>query len=165
MSEEIANRDATGKFLPGCKPHPNAGRPKGKTQADLIRVKLEPERERLVERLMVLAFNEDGNVSAKAVESALSWLVSIFRVTSEFVNVPGYAEQTTLQGRAEAIISAIATGEVSAQAGQLLMQILDAYSRVITASDLEKRMAALEAGAGRVIPGEARDITDVDDLI
>jgi hypothetical protein len=116
------------------------------TQADKIRLQLEGHREALVERVLKLAFDQDGNVSNRALELALTRLAPVPRQDSERVIIPGFKDALTLQAKAEAVIDAIATGEVSAEAGTKLLQVLDTYGRAIITTDLEKRLAALEEG-------------------
>jgi hypothetical protein len=138
------DRDTQGRFDVGHSPHPKCGRPKGLTNADKIRILLEPEREKLVSRLLELALHGDGAVSVRGLELALTRLAPTPKQESEKVKIPGFKDATTLQAKAEAVIQAIAIGDISTDAGEKLLRILDIYSRAITSTELESRLRILE---------------------
>jgi hypothetical protein len=119
---------------------------------------LEPERDKLVGRVLELAFDTDGNVSNRALELALTRLAPIPRQESERVIIPGFRDAKTLQEKAESVIDAIATGDVTAEAGERLLRVLDTYGRAIITTDLEKRLAALEDGRRAPVTIDAEDL-------
>lgn len=159
-------RDERGRLLPGHKGLPGAGRPSGLAQSEKIRALLEPHREELIGRTLELALKSpDGQVSARALEIALTRLAPTPRQEAERVVVPGFREASTLQGRAEAVITAAACGEISAEAAERLLRVLDVYSKAILTTELERRLQALEQGrtaAPGVVPSEP---TGAEDLV
>lgn len=58
---------------------------------------------------------------------------------------------TTLADKAEAVLSAAASGEVSPSQAAQMISALGTTARIIEAQELEKRIAALEAATGRRI--------------
>ena len=62
-----------------------------------------------------------------------------------------------MQAKAEAVIQAAATGECSASAAESLLRVLANYQKMIHATDLERRVAALE--------GKPTVIYDNEDLL
>ncbi|ARU23827.1 hypothetical protein RSSE_c3446 [Ralstonia solanacearum] len=104
-------------------------------------------------------------MSARALEIALTRLAPTPRQEAERVVVPGFREASTLQGRAEAVITAAACGEISAEAAERLLRVLDVYSKAILTTELERRLQALEQGrtaAPGVVPSEP---TGAEDLV
>jgi hypothetical protein len=59
-------------------------------------------------------------------------------------NVPGFSNAPTLEGKSSAVMAAIANGDVSATAGQRLLQALETHVRIVSAHQLEQRVEALE---------------------
>lgn len=119
------------------------------TQSEKIRALLEPEREKLIGEVLRMAYDQNPDISSakvRALELALSRIAAPPKQESERVTVPGFAEATTLQAKAEAVITAAATGEISAEAAERLLRVLDVYSRAIVSTELERRIAAIEAG-------------------
>lgn len=142
--EQHVIRDESGRWIVP----PKGGRPKGLTHSDKIRLLLEPEREKLVGKLLELAFSDDPltrSAQVRAIELAMSRLGPPPKADEERVVVPGFAEAETLQEKAEAVIQAAATGAISANAAQKLLAVLDAYNRAIKTTDLERRLKAVEA--------------------
>ena len=139
-------RGPDGKLLPGHPGLPGGGRPRGITNADLIRTALEQRRDDLIGQVLKNAFNPDGHVSNRALELALSRIAPPPRQESERVIIPGFKDAKTLQEKAEAVIAAIATGEVTAEAGEKLLRVLDTYGRAVVTTELERRLEALEQG-------------------
>nr|WP_311529415.1 hypothetical protein [uncultured Ralstonia sp.] len=159
-------RDERGRLLPGHKGLPGAGRPSGLAQSEKIRALLEPHREELIGRTLELALKSpDGQVSARALEIALTRLAPTPRQEAERVIVPGFREATTLQGKAEAIIAAAACGEISAEAAERLLRVLDVYSKAILTTELERRLQALEQGRTTPPGSAASEPTGAEDLV
>ena len=144
-------RTADGRWL-----KPPRGRPRGTGETDKARKFLEPKREAVLTKLAELAEAGDG----KAQALFLSFFSSGARPEDEKVVVPGFADAPSLAGKASAVMEAIAAGEISATAGQRLLQTLETFSRVVTASDLEARLQALERGTPRpvTIDGSTGDL-------
>lgn len=146
-------RDANGRLLPGH----HLGRPAGRSQADLVRMLIEPMREELIETLRTNSKSPDGTVSNNAAKTLLERLAPRPKEASERVHVPGLAEAQTLTAKAEAIVAAVATGEISAEAGERLIRLVGVLREVIAHDELEARIAALEVAKGIRQP---RTITD-----
>jgi len=153
--EVIPIRDANGHFLPGHGGLPGAGRPKGMSNADKIRLFLEPERERLLGRTLEFALGVnaageavvvEGTVAVRALEIALTRLGPPPKADSERVSIAGFRDATTLQAKAEAVLAAAADGTCSVEAAEKLLRVIDMYSKAIVATDHERRIAAIEAG-------------------
>lgn len=147
-------RDEKGHFLPGHAPR--GGRPRGLTRSERIRAAIEPFEKELVDTLLRVALQGDGNEQVRALEAALSRITPPPRQESERVTVPGFADAPDLQTKAEAVIAAAATGHVSVEAAERLLRVLEIYAKAIVTTDLEKRLAALETGKAR--PSEVEDI-------
>lgn len=118
------------------------GRPRGTGEADKIRKHLEPKKQAVLDKLSELAQAGDG----RAQETFLRYFSPGARQEDEKVFVAGFATAPTLEEKAAAVMTAIAAGEISAAAGQRLLQSLELYTRIVTASDLEQRLKALERG-------------------
>jgi hypothetical protein len=119
-----------------------------------IRKLIEPERDAIVQRLIETA--KGGTKEAvRAAEILLDRLAAKPRPTAELVRIEGLAQATTLQAKADAVVLAVARGEVSADAGRAVLQMLDTYSRAIKADELEARLRALEGRPGRVVEAAA----------
>ena len=76
----------------------------------------------------------------------------IAKQDGERVIVEGFASAPTLELKAQAVMAAVATGQVTAEAGERLLRTLDTYARVVVADDHEKRLQALEAMRGAPKP-------------
>lgn len=147
-------RGEGGRFLPGT-PSPNPlGRPKGTSQATLVRQLIEPHREELITRALELTRNADPFAAANALRICLERLAPAPRQEAEKIEVPGLAEAATFSEKCDAVIRAVAAGDVSAEAGERVLRLLDVYRKAHETDILERRIAALEAqSAGRVIEG------------
>ena len=138
MADE-AKRDAAGRLQRGHA----MGRPPGKTELERIRALIAPNREAIVATLVAGALVGD----VKAAEALLDRLAPRPRPTGERVHVPGLREATTIQGKADAILAAVAGGGISAEAGRAALAMLADYAKVRAVDDLEARLARLEAAA------------------
>lgn len=154
-------RDEQGRLLPGHPGLPGAGRSRQPSNADKIRMLLEPQRERLIGKVLKNALDPDGHVSNRALELALSRLAPPPKQDSERVFIPGFRDAPDLKGRADAVIAAAAEGHISAEAAERLLRMLDTYGRAITLSDHEERLRAMEAGRRpAVVTIDATDATE-----
>lgn len=146
-------RDARGRLLPGSTLNP-FGRQKGVSQATLVRKLIEPHREALITRALELTRNADPFAAANALRICLERLAPAPRQEAEKIEVPGLAEAATFAEKCDAVIRAVAAGDISAEAGERVLRLLDVYRKAHETDNLERRLAALEA-AGRVIEGGA----------
>ena len=87
------------------------------------------------------------------------------RQEAERVVVPGFREAESLQGKAEAIIAAAACGEISAEAAERLLRVLDVYSKAILTTELERRLQALEQGRTAAPAAAANEPAGAEDLV
>jgi hypothetical protein len=62
-----------------------------------------------------------------------------------------------VQDKAEAVLQAVADGQISADAGQKMLAMIDVYNRTVTAADFEQRLQAIESGRTLVQPGTLID--------
>lgn len=156
----VIPRDNAGKFLPGGPGGP--GRPKGQSQAELVRVLIEPHREELITRALELTKNADPFAAANALRICLERLAPAPKQEAEKVVVPGLGTAVTLADKCKAIIAAVADGEISAEAGERLLRMIDVYRRATAVDDLERRFAAFEAA---LAGGNVVRVDDVSDLV
>lgn len=128
---------------------PKGGRPKGLTQSEKIRALLEPERDRLVGKLLELCNNDDPlarSSQVRAIELALARLGPPPKQASETIEVPGLAEAQGFAAKCECIIAAVSHGHVSAEAGERVLRLLDVYRKAVEHDQLAARIEALERG-------------------
>jgi hypothetical protein len=144
-------RDAEGKLLPGHGMK-SPGRPRGKTEAEKIRELLSPHKPKILAKLIELAAAGDP-VSMRLYFERVS---PPLKQDAEKVNLPGFRDAPTLQGKAEIVLAAAAGGVISAEAAEKLLRVLQIYQATCVATDHEVRLRALEDGkASRVIEPEA----------
>lgn len=141
-SNEVV-RDAGGRWLV---PPKSPGRPKGQSQATLVRVLIEPHRQQLVDRALELSKSTDAHAAIGAIRVLLERLAPAPKQESEKVEVPGLAEATTFAGKCEAVILAVAVGQISAEAGERVLRLLDVLRKAVETDALAKRIEALERG-------------------
>lgn len=130
------------------KPPRSPGRPVGPTRAEKIATFLEPHLEGTLTKLAELAKLGDG----KSAELLLKYVAPPARPDAERVQIPGFSDAPDLKSKAEAVLAAAATGHCSAEAAQKLLAVLDVYARAVHATEMEERLAALEAGRGAPKP-------------
>jgi hypothetical protein len=76
----------------------------------------------------------------------------IAKQDGERVIVDGFATAPTLELKAQAVMLAVANGQVPAETGERLLRTLDAYARVVVAEEHEHRLRASERGASAPKP-------------
>lgn len=130
-------RDGKGQLVQGHK----SGRPPGQTETERVRALIKPHREGIINALLA-AVKEKRDV--RAAELLLDRLVPKPRPVAERVHVPGMREASTLAGKVTAVLAAIAAGEVSADSGRAVLAALADAARIVTATELEDRIARLE---------------------
>lgn len=118
--------------------------------AEQVRKLLDPHKPALINRAVELALAGDP----ACLRLCLERISPLPRPEAEKVFVPGLAQAPTLQAKATAIMGAVASGHISAEAGDRLMKLLDTYAKAIVADDHEKRLALLEGQPQAVIDGE-----------
>ncbi|OGS97721.1 MAG: hypothetical protein A3K04_09680 [Gallionellales bacterium RBG_16_56_9] len=129
-------KQVTGRFQKGQSGNP-AGKPKGaKDKRTELRSLFEPHRAKLIKKAVTMALAGDTT----ALRICLDRLVAPVR--SNPVRIDGFTG--TLAERGEAVVAAIASASISAEEGAALMTMLQAQARIVEATELEKRLSALE---------------------
>jgi hypothetical protein len=132
-------------------------------EGDLIRAGLAPHRAAIVEKLAELAKLGDP----RSMALALQYLAPTAKPEGERIQVPGLAEAETLEAKAQAVVAAVARGQISAEAGAQALGLIQKYAAVVTADEHERRLRALEGrGAAPSKPGKAppADVVDIDEI-
>jgi hypothetical protein len=100
-----------------------------------------------------------------ALRMCLERLAPTPRPEAEKVVVPGLKEAPSLQAKATAILAAVADGQISAEAGDKLLRMLDSYGRAVVLDEHEQRLRLIEQGQGHrrlsTRPVIEHDITDL----
>ncbi len=78
--------------------------------------------------------------------------------------VPGLKEAATLQEKATAILAAVADGEISAEAGDRLLRMLDTYGKAVVLDEHERRLQAMKAARRSIQPYPTRHAMSVSDI-
>jgi hypothetical protein len=156
------DRTETGLFKPGHAVR--GGRQPGPSRAERLAAAIEPHIPVIISKALDLAAQGDP-VSMKLV---LERYAPIAKQDGERVVVDGFATAPTLELKAQAVMLAVAGGQVTAEAGERLLRTLDAYARVVVADDHEKRLQAVEQGRSAPKPvtidhatGEVIDNSDL----
>lgn len=138
-TEALVERDEDGRLLPGHSLK-SPGRPRGKSPSEQVRELIEPHREDIIAKAVQLAKMGDPT----SIKLCLERLAPAPRQEAEKVVVPGLKEAETLQDKATAILAAVADGEISAEAGDKLLRMLDTYAKAVVVDEHERRLRALE---------------------
>lgn len=85
-----------------------------------------------------------GDVGAQRL--ILERLLPARRPESAPVHLPEVIAAESLAGKARAVVDAVAAGELGPDAGRLVLDSLASVARIAEISELEQRIAALEAG-------------------
>ncbi|QDF96789.1 hypothetical protein CJ010_09735 [Azoarcus sp. DD4] len=157
------NRLPDGKFRSGHAV--KGGRTPGPSRAERLAEAIEPHIPDIIAKAIELAKLGDP-ASQKLI---LERYAPIAKQDAERVIVEGFASAPTLELKAQAVMSAVASGQVTAEAGERLLRTLDAYARVVVADDHEKRLQAIEAGRNAPKPvtldhDTGRVLDNLDDL-
>jgi hypothetical protein len=115
----------------------------GTSEIARLRRHIEPHREDILNALIATAKGSDS-AAVRAASELLDRLAAKPKAQAELVIVAGMKEAPTLQGKMDAVIAAVADGQVSADAGRAVLQMLHAYGRAKSIDDLEARIKALE---------------------
>ncbi|HZW86428.1 MAG TPA: DUF5681 domain-containing protein [Gallionella sp.] len=114
-----------------------SGKPRGaRDKRTELRLLLEPHREALVQLVVDKALAGDG----AALRICIDRLIAPVR--SNPVRIENFTG--TLAERGEAVIAAIGKGELGIDEASALMSVLQSQARIIEASELDARIAALE---------------------
>lgn len=143
----MIDRLGDGTFRPGHSLK-SPGRPVGPSRAERLAEAIEPHITAVLEKAIELAKLGDP-ASMKLV---LERYAPIAKQDGERVIVSGFASAPTLEMKAMAVMSAVADGSVTAEAGERLLRTLDAYARVVVADDHEKRLRTIEQNRVTALP-------------
>ncbi len=113
------------------------------TQGDHIRAFLESKRGAMLAKLVELA--EAGD--PRSLQLALSYLSPPAKAEAERVVIPGLREAPTLALKSEAVINAVARGEISTEAGERVARLLSLHTQAVTVQQLALEVEALKRGA------------------
>lgn len=147
MTEVV--RTAGGQFLV---PPRSPGRPAGPTEAELIRRHLAPKKTAVLDKLGELA----GLGDPRSMELFLRYFSPGARPEDEKFVVPGLAQATTMEEKAQAIVAAVSNGQISAAAGEKALALLEKYVRVVVSDEHERRLQALEQGRAQIAQRQQR---------
>lgn len=154
---DIVERGEGGRWIT---PPKSPGRPKGPSASERVAAYLEPHMQAILDKAIELAKLGDP-ASMKLVADRYA---PPAKPESEKVTIPGFADAATLQDKAQAVLSAAASGHCSAEAAERLLRVLDVYSRAVNSTALEARLQALEGGrttAALPAPPTASDFSDI----
>ncbi|MDH4466163.1 MAG: hypothetical protein QE290_19215 [Acidovorax sp.] len=138
----MSDRTDTGLFKPGHSV--KGGRTPGPSRAERLAEFIEPHIPKIITKALELAALGDPQAQRLILER----YAPIAKQDGERVIVDGFATAPTLELKAQAVLIAVANGQVTADAGERLLRTLDAYARVVVADDHEKRLKAIEDGRG-----------------
>lgn len=138
--DTTAGRDTAGRFTAG-----NPGRPPGArnkaTRAALAL--LEGEAEGLTRRAVELAL--DGDTTA--LRLCLERIAPAKKDAPVAFDLPSMQSAGDAAKAAGAVLDAVALGDLTPTEGAHIMALVETYRRTLEATELEARLAALEAGA------------------
>ena len=135
-----------GKLRPAWKPgqsgNPN-GRPKGSLNATtrMVQALLDGDAEEIVRKAIELAKAGDGPV----LRAVLERLAPARKDNPVTLALPAVETAADAKAASSAVLSAVATGEITPAEGQSVMALLSAHRAIVETVDLEARIAALEA--------------------
>jgi Family of unknown function (DUF5681) len=140
-AERTAPKQRGRPFVKGCSGNPQ-GRPKGARNAATILAEqlLEGEAEALIRKLIAKAKRGD----MAALRLCIDRIVPPRRERPLNLNLPQLASVHDVSSAIAAIVSALANGELGATEAADLMKIIEGFVRALEASDLQKRLLALE---------------------
>lgn len=134
---EQAGRDKGGRWRKGT-----SGNPGGRAgEANRLRAQIAEAVPAIIENLTAQALAGDVQACRLLLERCLPALKS----EAQTVEVPGMAAGS-LTERAQAILTTAAGGNLSPDTAAQLVAAVGALARVVEISELEERIAALEAG-------------------
>lgn len=139
MSAE-SGRNSDGTFAPGNSGKPRGTRHRATRAAEAL---LEGEAEALTRRAIELALAGDTTALRLCLERVAPPRRDA-RVTFE---LPRMTSATDAAQAAGAVLEAVASGELTPSEGAHVMQLVETYRRTLETSDLEARIAAVEASA------------------
>ncbi len=120
------------------------GKKKGTGKVSQLRALLDPHAEDLVNKAKNMALEGDMT----ALRLCLERLVPPIKIKDEPVTVEGLDGSKALVEQGQAIINALAKGEVTPSEAATLMQSVSSQTRIMEGDELERRITALESKHG-----------------
>lgn len=141
-AENTAGKQRGRPFEPGQSGNP-AGKPKGARHATtrLVESLLDGEAEEITRKAIELAKNGDGPVLRLVLER----LAPARRDAPISIELPPIETVAEAKAASAAVLTAVASGEISPGEGQSVMALLVSHKMIVEATDFEARIAALEA--------------------
>lgn len=138
---EIGSRDENGRWEKG-----NSGNPKGRPpNSEAIRKLLEPSKTELVGKAIELALAGDTT----ALKICLDRLAAPLKPEGSIVEIEGLDKAVSLVDKANLIVQSVASGLISIEIAEKLLNTIQIYSKVVEVHDLELRIAQLESKKSR----------------
>lgn len=126
-------------FKKGTSGNPR-GRPKD-TRTAKVRSMLSSKSDKLIAKAVEMALAGDS----QAMRLCLERIVPALKSKDSPVTIPGFADAETTAEKGQAVMAALASGDITPTEAATAMQALAGLSRIIETDELEKRIAALEA--------------------
>ncbi|MCG8016833.1 MAG: DUF5681 domain-containing protein [Candidatus Thiodiazotropha sp. 'RUGA'] len=127
------------KFKPGQSGNPK-GRRKGSSKVSELRAKLEPHADDLIQTAVNMALGGD----LQALKLCLERLLPPLRPQAETVKLSALTKAESLSDMGEAILQAIAAGELPPDVGRDLLTAIAAQMQITEGDELQKRLESLE---------------------
>ena len=131
------------RWKPGQSGNPS-GRPRGRGDVAAIRASLAECLPNILDNLAKAAVAGDMQATRILLDRVLPPLRAV--ESPVFVDFP---KAGSLTAKAEAVLTAAASGEIGASQAAQMIASLGTTARIIEAEELERRIAALEAAIGR----------------
>lgn len=132
------DRDESGRFVVG-----NSGRPKGsRNKATIAALSLlEGEAEVLTRMAISMALSGDSN----ALKLCLERILAPRRANPVVFDLPRLESAADATRAVSAVLESVSLGEIAANEGRLIVDIVDRYCRTLEAVEFEDRLAILES--------------------
>lgn len=139
-------RDGRGRWQPGVAGNPT-GRPRGSRHRTSVAIEalLEGEAEGLTRKAVELALGGDTT----ALRLCLERLAPPRKDRPVAIALPKMRAVEDLPGVTSAVLGAVASGEMTPSEGEAVSRLVEVHRRAVEMADIEERLAALEANAGR----------------
>lgn len=131
------------RWKPGQSGNPS-GRPRGRGDVAAIRASLAECLPNILDNLAKAAVSGDMQATRILLDRLLPPLRAV--ESPVFIDLP---KAGSLTAKAEAVLTAAASGEIGASQAAQMIASLGTTARIIEAEELEPRIAALEAAIGR----------------
>lgn len=137
-------RDPNGRWVVP----PKGGRPKGTSQATLVRQLIEPHRQELIDKALAITRDATSDAHAKigALRLLLERLAPMPKHEAEKVQIDGLADAPSFSEKAACVVRAVADGHCSAEYGEKVLRLLDLVRKAHETDELARRIEALERG-------------------